>query len=91
VRAAERAARADDAFRLQGVLDRHGHAMKSTLGLATGQRGIRLGSLPARRLGRQLDDGVELRIDDRDAVQVRLDHLAGTQAFGPDGIGKFAG
>jgi hypothetical protein len=65
--------------------------VKGTPGLTTGQCGIRLGRLPARRLGSQLDDGVELWIDDRDAIQVRLDYLAGTQAFGPDRIGKFAG
>jgi hypothetical protein len=86
VRPALGAAGADDAGRFQRILDRHRHAMQRSFDLAARQRRIGFVCLFSRRLGRQLNDGVELGVDRCDPLQMCIHDRFGAELFGANGV-----
>jgi len=84
------AAGADHAGGLQRILDGHRHAMQRALDVTTRQRGVGFVCLFSRRVGGQLDDGIEFWIDLGNLRKMRFDDGLGAKFPGPDRVGEFA-
>jgi hypothetical protein len=73
-----------DALGVEGVLDGEGNSVQRTEFDAVDDGLVRRCGIPQCVVGAQGDDGVDLRIDRGDAVQVRLDDFAGRDLFRRD-------
>ena len=85
------AAGADDACGFQGILYGNGDAVKRTFDVAACERRVGFIGFFPRRLCRQLDDGIEFRIDLGDPLQMRLYDIFRAQFLGSNSFGELAG